>query len=325
MKFARRGFLRLAAGATALPALPRTASALDYPTRPVRLIVGYPPGGPTDIGARLIGQYLSERFGQPFVIENRPGASGNIGTEAVVRAAPDGCALLMVNVTHTVNATLYDGLSFNFLHDIVAVAMLYRQPQVLVVALSFPAKSVADLVAYAKANPGKVTMASSGVGGPQHMAGELFQRDAGVSFLHVPYRGSAPALTDMMGGQVQIMFDTLSSSVEYVKAGKLRALAVTTEKRSDILPDLPTIAETMPGYSVSSWSGVGAPRGTPAEIVEKLNREINAGLIDPKLKDRFVGLGVEPNAMSPAAFGAFMAHETERWARVIRAANIKPE
>jgi tripartite-type tricarboxylate transporter receptor subunit TctC len=324
MKIMRRQLLYLAVGATALP-ISRSVWAQTYPVRPVRLVVGYPPGGPTDIGARLIGQYLSERLGQPFVIENRPGASGNIGTEAVVRAAPDGYTLLVVNVTHTVNATLYDGLSFNFLRDIVAVAMVYRQPQVLVVAASFPAKSVADLVAYAKANPGKVTMASSGVGGPQHMAGELFQRDAGVSFLHVPYRGSAPALTDMIGGQVQIMFDTLSSSVEYVKAGKLRAIAVTTEKRSDILPDLPTIAETMPGYSVSSWSGMGAPKGTPAEIIEKLNREINAGLIDPTLKARFVGLGVEPTAMSPAAFGAFMAHETERWARVIRAANIKPE
>jgi tripartite-type tricarboxylate transporter receptor subunit TctC len=324
MKLPRRKFLHLAAGAAALTAMPR-ASAQAYPSRSVRVIVGYPAGGPADIGARLIGQHLSERTGQPFVIENRAGASGNIGTEAAVRATPDGYTLLVVNPPHTVNATLYDNLSFNFLRDIVAVGMIYRQPQVLVVTPSFPAKSVAEFVAYAKANPGMVSMASSGSGGPQHMAGELFKRAAGVNLLHVPYRGSAPALTDIMSGQVQIMFDTLNSSIELIRAGKVRALAVTTAKRSGILPDIPAIAESVPGYDVSSWSGLGAPKGTPAEIIESLNREINAGLVDARLKSRLADLGVEPAGLSPAEFGKFMAQETEKWAAVIRAANIKPE
>jgi tripartite-type tricarboxylate transporter receptor subunit TctC len=325
MELPRRTFLRLTAGAAALPAVSRIARAQAYPTRPVRIIVGYPAGGPADIGARLIGQYLSERLGQPFVVENRAGASGNIGTEAAVRAVPDGYTLLIVNPPHTVNATLYNNLSFSFLRDIVAVGMIYRQPQVLVVRPSFPAKTVAEFITYAKANPGKITMASSGSGGPQHMAGELFKRTVGLDLLHVPYRGAAPALTDLMGGQVQIMFDTLNSSIELIKSGKLRTLAVTTADRSKILPEVPAIAEFVPGYDVSSWSGIGAPKGTPNDVIGKLNNEINAGLINPKLAARFSELGVETVALSPADFGKFMAQETEKWAKVIRSANIKPD
>jgi tripartite-type tricarboxylate transporter receptor subunit TctC len=327
MKFPhRRRFLHLAAGAAALPAASRVARAQGYPSRPVRIIVGYPAGGAQDINARLIGQYLSERLGQAFVIENRPGAAANIATELVARAAPDGYTLLMVGSAHTVNATLYENLRFNFLRDIAPVAGVTSAPAVMVVNPDFPAKTVSEFIAYAKANPGKITMASSGSGGPQHMAGELFKLAAGVDLLHVPYRGSTPALTDIMSGQVQIMFDPLSSSIGFIRGGKLRALAVTAAMRSEALPDIPTIAEFVPGYDVRFWSGVGAPKGTSKEIIEKLNKDINAGFSDPKLKARFADLGVELFApLSSADFGKFMAQETEKWARVIRAANIKPE
>jgi tripartite-type tricarboxylate transporter receptor subunit TctC len=321
----RRSFLRLAAGAATVPAVSRIARAQAYPSRPVRIVVGYPAGGPPDIGARLLGQYLSERFRQPFVIDNRAGASGNIGTEAVVRAAPDGYTLLMVNTAHTINPTLYDNLKFNFLQDITAVALIYRQPLVLVVNPSLPAKTVPEFITYAKANPGTINMASAGIGTPPHLAGELFKRAAGVDLLHVPYRGGASVLTDLMGGQVQVMFGLLISSIEHIRAGKLRALATTMATRLEALPETPTIAEFVPGYDVSSWSGVGAPKNTPMEVVEILNREINTGLADPKLKARFTDLGAIMTPLAPAAFGKFMADETERWAEVIRTANIKPE
>ena len=325
MTLPRRRFLHLAAGATALPAVSRFAWAQTYPTRPVRIIVGYPPGGAADISGRLIGQFLSERLRQPFVIENRPGAGGNIGTEVVVRAPPDGYTLLIVNIPHAINATLYDNLNFNFLRDIAAVAMIYRQPLVLEVNPAVPAKTVGELIALAKGNPGKVNMASAGIGTPQHLAGELFKSMAGVDLVHVPYRGGAPALTDMIGGQVQVMFDTLNSSIEHIKAGRLRALAVTTAIPSKALPNIPPIADFLPGYELTSWSGVGAPKKTPREIIEKLNKDINAVLADPTAKDRFDQLGATVTTLSPAAFDEFTAEETAKWGKVIRAANIKPD
>src|SRR5262245_22992675 len=325
MKLPRRKFLHLAAGAAALPGVSRLAWAQAYPSRPVRIIVPFTPAGSTDIVARLMGQWLSERLGQQFVIENRPGGGGNIGTEAVVRSPADGYTLLMVGGWNAINATLYDKLSFNFIRDIAPVAGINREPYVIAVHPSVPAKSVPEFIAYAKANPGKVSMASAGIGTPGHVSGELFKMMAGVNMVHVPYRGAAPALTDLLAGQVQVYFTPTAASIEYIRAGKLRALAVTTATRSEALPDLPTVGEFVPGYETSNWWGVGIPKNTPAEIVDKLNREINAGLADPKIKARLADLGGTPLVGSPADFGKLIADDTEKWARVIRAANIKPE
>jgi tripartite-type tricarboxylate transporter receptor subunit TctC len=325
MTFPRRKFLKLAAGAAALPVLPRFAMAQAYPSRPVRLVVGYPPGGPADIGSRLVAQALSDRLGQPFIVENRPGAGGNIGTEVVVKAAPDGYTLINANIPHSINATLYDNLSFNFIRDIAGVALIYRQPLVLEVNPSLPVKTVPEFIAYAKANPGTINVASSGIGTPQHLALELFKRMAVVDLIHVPYRGSAPALTDLISGQVQAMLDTINSSIGHVRTGRLRALAVSTAKRSDALPDAPTIGDFVPGFEVTSWSGVGVPKKTPAEIIAKLNKEINAALGEPKLKERFAELGAIVSPISSAEFDKFIADETEKWGRVIRGANIRAE
>jgi tripartite-type tricarboxylate transporter receptor subunit TctC len=321
----RRQFLDLAAGAAALPAVSRIAWAQTYPSRPVRIVVGFPPGGPTDIAARLIGQSLSERVGQQFVIENRPGAGSNIGTEAVVRAPPDGHTLLLAASANAINATLYDKLNFNFIRDIAPVAAINREPLVMLVNLSFPAKTVPEFIAYAKANPGKINMASAGNGTPAHVSGELFKMMTGVDMSHVPYRGTGPALADLLGGQVQAMFPGMSSSIEYVRAGKLRALAVTTASRSDTLPDIPTVGDFIPGYEASTWAGIGAPKGTPAEIIDKLNKEINAGLIDPKVKARLANMGSTALPGSPADFGKLIAEETEKWAKVVKLSGAKPD
>ena len=315
MKLPRRQFLHLAAAAAALPAVSRIARAQTYPTRPVRLIVGWPPGGAADLFARLIGQPLSERLGQQFVIENRPGAGGNLAVEAVLKAAPDGYTLLMIGSNNAFNATLYDNLSFNFVRDIAPVASIYRGPGVLVVHPSFPAKSVPELIAYAKSNPGKVNMASGGVGSPQNVYGELFKMMTGVEMLHVPYRGGAPAMTDLLAGQVQVMFDTLSTSIEHIRAGKLRAVAVTSATRVDVLPGIPTVGDFVPGYEGTGWQGVGAPKSTPAVVIEKLNREINAVLADPNMKARIVDFGYTVFASSPVDFGTFIAAYTEKWPR----------
>jgi tripartite-type tricarboxylate transporter receptor subunit TctC len=325
MKLRRRTLLQLAAGAAALPAVSRIAKAQAYPTRPVRWILSAPPGGALDIVTRLMGQWLSERLGQPFVIENRAGGGGNIATEAVVRAPPDGYTLLTLAMLSAVNATLYDKLSFNVIRDIAPVARISGEPNVVVVNRSVPANSMVEFIAYAKANPGKINMASSGNGTSPHMAGELFKMMAGVNMLHVPYRGGAPALTDLIGGQVDVMFAFISSSIEYIRAGQLRALAVTTTTRSPALPDLPPVGDFVPGYEASSWIGLGAPKSTPTEIVDKLNGEINAGIADPKIKARLANLGSTALAGSPGDFGKFIADETEKWGKVIRAANIKPE
>jgi tripartite-type tricarboxylate transporter receptor subunit TctC len=325
MNLPRRHFLQLAAGAAAFAAVSRIAQAQTYPTRLVRVIVPYPPGGPNDILARLMGQWLSERLGQPFVIDNRPGAGSNIGTEAVVKASPDGYTLLVVGTNSAINATLYEKLNFNFIRDIAPIATIIRQPQVMVVNPSFPAKTVPEFIAYAKANPGKINMASAGNGTGPHVAGELFKMMTGVDMIHVPYRGGGPALTDLLAGRVQVMFLGPVGSIEYVRAGKLRALAVTTATRSDALPDIPTVGEFVPGYESSSWFGVGAPKNTPAEIVERLNKEINAALADPKMKARFADMGATVFASSPADFGRLMAEETEKWAKVVKFAGIKPD
>jgi tripartite-type tricarboxylate transporter receptor subunit TctC len=325
MKLLRRQFLHLAVTAAALPAVSRFAWAQTYPARPVRLIVGFSPGGAADIDARLMGQWLSERLGQPFIIENRPGAGSNIGTEAVVRALPDGHTLLLVTSTNAINATLYNKLNFNFIRDIVPIASIYRAPLVMEVIPSVPVKTVPEFIAYAKANPGKINMASTGIGTPQHVAGELFKSMAGIDMLHVPYRGSAPALTALLGGQTQVMFDTLASSIEQIRAGKLRALAVTAATRLEALPEIPTVAETVPGYEAVQWQGMGAPKGTPAEIVEKLNKEINTGFADPTLKARITDLGGAVFASSSADFGKLISDETEKWGKVIQRANIKVE
>jgi tripartite-type tricarboxylate transporter receptor subunit TctC len=325
MKLPRRRFLQLAAGAAALPAASRIAAAQAYPTRPVRIVVGFTAGGSTDIGARLIGQWLQERLGQSFVIENRPGAGTNIATESVVRASPDGYTLLMVGPSSAVNATLYDKLNFVFLRDIAPIASMIRQPQVMLANPSLAAKSVPELIAYAKANPGKITMASAGIGSTGHLVGEFFKMTAGVDFVHVPYRGAGPALTDLLGGQVLISFAGISGSIEYVRSGKLRALAITTATRSEALPEVPTVGEFLPGFEAGDWLGVGAPRNTPAEIIDRLNKEITAGVADPKIKARFADLGGTPLALTPAQFGKLLADETQKWAKVIRAANIKPE
>jgi tripartite-type tricarboxylate transporter receptor subunit TctC len=325
MKLPRRAFLHLAAGAAALPAVSRIARAQTYPTRPVRMIVGFPAGGGADTLARLTAQWLSERLGQPFIVENRPGAGTNIATEAVVHAPADGHTLLLVGPSNATNATLFERLNFNFIRDIAPVGGIARIAFVLLVNPSLPAKTFLEFLAYAKANPAKVNMASSGSGTPSHIAGELFKMMAGVNMLHVPYRGDVPAITDLLGGQVQVYFGTLSGSIEYIRSGKLRALAVTTATRSEMLPDVPTIGEFVPGYEASTWSGVGAPKATSAEIVEKLNKEINAGLADPKLKTRLADLGGDALALSPPDFGKLIADETEKWGNVIRALNIKAE
>jgi tripartite-type tricarboxylate transporter receptor subunit TctC len=325
MKLPRRQFLHLAADAAALPTFSRIAWAQAYPTRPVRWIVPFAPGGATDIIARLMGQSLSERLGQQFVIDNRPGGGGNIGTEAVVRASPDGYTLLIVGAFNAVNATLYEKLNFNLIRDIAPVASIVRAANVMVVNPSVPANTITEFIAYAKANPGKLAMASAGIGTPSHLAGELFKMMAGVDMVHVPYRGSGPALTDVLGGQVQITFPNTAGSIEYIRAGRLRALAVTTAKRLEALPDIPTVGEFLPGYEASNWYGVGAPKATPAEFVEKLNKGINASLADPKIKARLADLGSDALALSPADFGKLIAEATEKWGKVIRAANIKPE
>ena len=326
MKLPRRTFLHLAAGATALSAVPHTARAQAYPSRPVRIIVGFGPGSPADILARLVGQSLAERFGQPFVTDNRPGAGGNIGTEAVVKALPDGYTLLLAAVSDTINASLYEKLNFNFIRDIAPITNLVRQPQVMVVNPSVPAKTVPEFIAYAKANPGKINMASAGNGTWPHVAGELFKMMAGVDMVHVPYRGGGgAAMIDLLGGQVQVLFISPVVSVEHIKAGKLRALGVTTATRSEALPDIPTVGEFVPGYEVSAWFGIGAPKKTPAEIVDKLNRETNVVLADPGIKARLADLGAMPSGGSPADFGKLIAEETEKWGKVIQTANIKPE
>ena len=325
MKLPRRNFLYLAAGAAALPAVARIAWGQAYPSRPVRIIVGFAPGGGNDIMARLIGPWLSERLGQQFVIENRPGAGTNIATEAVVNAPPDGYTLLLASLPNASNATLYEHLKFNFVRDIMPVAGISRDPFAIEVNSSIPIKTVPEFIAHAKDHPGKLTMASGGVGSGNHIFGELFQMMSGVHLVHVPYRGAGPALVDLLGGQVQVMFASMSSSIEYVRAGRLRALAVTTATRSPVLPDIPMMSEFVPGYEASFWTGIGAPKNTPPEIVDKLNKEINAALADPKMKARLTELGVAALPGSPGDFGKLIADETEKWGKVIRAANIKAD
>jgi len=325
MKLPRRQLLHLAAGAAALPAVSRFAWSQVYPSRPVRLIAPFAPAGSTDIIARLMGQWLSGRLGQQFVIDNRPGGGGNIGTEAVVRASPDGHTLLMVGSYNAVNATLYAKLNFDLMRDIAPVASVIRGAYVMVVNPSVPAKTVPEFIAYAKANPGKVTMASSGIGTPPLVAGELFKMMAEVNLVHVPYRGSGPALVDLLAGQVQVSFPSMTSSIGYIRAGTLRALAVTTAERSDALPDIPTVGEFVPGYEASAWYGIGAPRNTPVEVIDKLNKEINAGLADPKIKARLADLGNAPLALSPADFGKLIAEETKKWAKVVKFSGAKAD
>ncbi len=325
MKIFRRQFLHLAAGAAVLPAASWTANAQAYPSRPVRLLVGFGAGGAPDILARLMAQWLSDRLGQQFVVENRVGGSSGIATEAVVQAPADGQTLLLASLANAVNATLYDKLNYNFLHDIAPVAGISRDPNVMVVVPSFPAKTVPEFIAYAKANPGKINMASPGVGTSPHMAGELFKFMTGTDMAHVAYHGSAPALTDLLGGQVQVYFAPIAAAIEFIRAGKLRALAVTTATRADVLPDVPTVAEFVPGYDSSAFYGIGAPKNTPADIVDKLNKEINAGLADATLKKRIADLGSVAFPGLPADFGKLVADETEKWAKVIKFANIKPE
>jgi tripartite-type tricarboxylate transporter receptor subunit TctC len=325
LKLPRRRFLHLAAGAAALPAVSRIAWAQAYPTRPVRLLVPLAPGGASDILARLIGQWLSERLGQQFVIDNRPGGGGNIGTEAVVRAPADGYTLLLVGGFNAVNATFYDKLNYNFIRDIAPVASIIRTPFVMAVNPRVPAKTVPEFIAYAKTSPGKINYASAGTGTSTHLTGELFKMMAGVDMVHVPYRSGGPALTDLLGGQVQIMFPTTVASIEYIRSGRLRALAVTAATRSDALPGIPTVGEFVPDYEASNWFGVGAPKATPAEIVEKLNKEINAGLADPNMKARLVDLGGTVLPGSPADFGKLIAEETEKWGKVVKFSGAKAD
>jgi tripartite-type tricarboxylate transporter receptor subunit TctC len=324
MKLPRRKFLYLAASAAALPFAPHIARAQAYPTRPVRIIVPVPAGGTPDILARLIGQWLSERLGQPFIVENRPGGATNIGTEAVVRASADGYTLLLCVPPNAVNATLYDKLNYSFIRDIAPVAGLIRSPNLMVVNPSVPAKTVPEFIAYAKANPGKTNMASSGKGSSPHLAGELFKLMTGIKMVHVPYRGGARAVADLLAGRVQIYFMTVANGIEYVRAGRLRALAVSTLEHIDVLPDLPTINEFVPGFETSAWFGIGAPRNTPVEVIDKLNKEINAGLANSKIKVRLASLGGTVLALSPADFGKLIAEETEKWGKVIKSAGIKP-
>jgi tripartite-type tricarboxylate transporter receptor subunit TctC len=321
----RRQFLHLAAGAAALPTVSRIAWSQAYPTRPVRVVVGFAAGGPTDIVARLMGQWLSERSGQQFVIENRPGAGSNIATEVVVRAPPDGYTLLIFDASPAINATLYDKLSFNFIHDIAPVASIVRLPFVILLNPSVPAKTIVDFIAYAKLNPSKVNMASAGIGSPPHISGELFKMMTGVNMQHVPYRGAGPATTDLLSGQVQFYITTLAQSIEYIRSGKLRVLAVTAETRLDVLPEIPTVSESVPGYEASGWWGVGAPKDTPPEILEKLNKEVNSFLADPNIKARLADLGGTELVLSPTDFGKLIADETEKWGKVVRAAHIKAE
>jgi tripartite-type tricarboxylate transporter receptor subunit TctC len=325
VNFLRRQFLKLAAVVAAAAAVPQFASALDYPTRPVRIIAGFAAGGGVDVTARLIGQWLTDRLGQSFVIENRPGAGGNIGTEAVVNAAPDGYTLLLATVPNAVNASLYEKLSFNFIRDIVPIGGIIRVPMVILLNPSVPAATVAEFISYAKANPDKVNMASAGNGSAPHMAGELFKMMAGVNLVHVPYRGQGPALTDLLGGQVQVLFAATPGTTEYITTAKLRALAVTSASRAEMLPELKTVADFVPGYEASQWYGIGVPRNTPVEIVDKLNKEINAAIADPAMKARFAAIGGEPLPGSPAEFGKLISEETEKWGSVVRAAGIKPE
>jgi tripartite-type tricarboxylate transporter receptor subunit TctC len=323
MKLPRRNFLHLAASAAALPAVSRIAWAQTYPSRPVRIIVPFPAGQATDTIARLMGQSLLERLGQPFVIENRTGAGGNMATESVVRATPDGYTLLLVGLPNAVNATLYSKLNFNFIRDIAPVASIGGGPYVMVVNASVPAKTVPEFVAYAKANPGKINMGSSGSGAASHVFGERFKMMTGINLVHVPYRGAY--LPDLLSGQVQIVFGTITTCIQYIRSGMLRALAVTTATRSDVLPDIPTLAEFVPGYEASYWYGLGAPKDTPAEVIDKLNREINAVAVDPLIKARLASLGVDPVLMTSAEFGKFIADQTEKWGKVIRAANLKAD
>ncbi len=326
MKLPRRKFLCLTAGAAGAAALPRASFAQSYPTRPVRIIVGQAAGSSSDIAARLIGQFAGERLGQQFIVEVRPGAAGNIATEAVAAAAPDGYTVLLVNAQNTINASLYERLNFNFLRDIAPVAGIDLVPLVMEVQPSFPAKSVPEFIAYAKANPGKINMASAGIGGPQHVSGEMFKYLAGVDLVHVPYRGSTPALTDLLAGQVQVMFDVTPSSLPHIKAGKLRPLAVTTATRLDVLPEVPVMADYLPGYEATAWVGFGVPRNTPVAIIEALNKVFNAALADPTVRTRLADLGalaMKPN--TPGEFASFIAEDAAKWAKVIKASGIKPE
>jgi tripartite-type tricarboxylate transporter receptor subunit TctC len=325
MKLPRRAFLHLAIGAAALPAVPRMARAQAYPSRPVRIIVGFPAGGATDIQARLMGQWLSDRLGQQFIIENRPGASGNIGTEAVAKAPADGYTLLQIVTPHAINAALYTNLNFDFVRDIAPIICVARLAYVIVVHPSVPATTIPELIAYAKANPGKINYESAGPGTPQNISCELFKMMTGVNLVHVPYRGGAPATTDLVAGHIQVIFSPVSESIEHIKAGKLRALAVTTATRLDVLPNVPTVADFVPGYEASGFAGIGAPTNTPAEIIDMLNKELNAGLADAKIKGRIVELGGTVVGGSPAAFGTIISDAIEKWARVIKFAGIKAE
>ena len=325
MTLPRRRFLHLAAGAAALQAIPRMAWAQTYPARPVHLIVGYAAGGAADIAARLMCQWLSDRMGQQFILENRPGAGTNIGTEMAVRAAPDGHTLLLISMANAINASLYDNLNFNFIRDIASVGGMMRLPQVMVINRDVPAKTIAEFIDYAKANPGKLNMGSSGIGTSVHLAGELFMALTGVKMTHVPYRGTATAFTDLIAGQIQVMFPAISSSIEYIKAGTLRGLAATTAARLDVLPDMPAMGEAVPGYEASAWYGLGVPKGTSAAIVERLNTEMNAGLADPNIKARFAELGVPVLSTSPAEFGKLVVDETEKWAKVVKLSGAKAQ
>jgi tripartite-type tricarboxylate transporter receptor subunit TctC len=325
VRFARRTFFQLAAGAIALPAVSRVASAQAYPARPVRIVVGYAPGGGVDITARLIGQWLSERLGQSFIIENRPGAGSNIATEYVIRSPADGYTLQLIDTTGAINATLYDNLNFNFIRDMAPVASILSVPNILMVHPSIPVQTIPEFISYAKANPGKINVASAGTGTSPHLSCELFKMMAGVDLVHVPYRGMAPALNDLLGGQVQASFATASASIQYVTAGKLKALAVTTASRSEVLPDVPAVAEFVPGYEATTWYGLGAPRNTPAPIIDTLNREVNAALADPKMRGRLATLAGSLLPGSTADLAKFIADETEKWRKVIRVAGIKPE
>jgi len=325
MKLRRRQFLHWAAGAAAFPAVSRIARAQIYPTRPVRLVVGFAAGQAIDILARLIAQLLSERLGQQFIVENRPGAGGNIAAEAVVRAPADCYTLLVIGANNAINATLYDKLSFNLTHDIVPVAGIYRVRQVMVVHPAFAAKTLPEFIAYAKANPGRINFASAGNGSVAHVTGELFKMMAGVNMQHVPYRGAPLALTDLLGGQVQVMFDNLPSSIEHIRAGRLRALAVSSTTRLDVLPDIPTAGDFVPGFETAAFAGLGAPKDAPADIINVVNREVNAGLAEPKIKARIVELGGAPMPLLPAEFGILLADETEKWGKVVKASGAKPD
>jgi tripartite-type tricarboxylate transporter receptor subunit TctC len=324
VKRSRRRFLQLASAAAALPAVPWVAAAQSYPARPVRVVVGYPAGGPSDITARLMAQSLTERLGQQFIVENRSGAASSIAAETVVRAPADGYTLLMANAANAINATLYDNLGFNFARDIAPVGGISVNPYVMELNPSLPVRSVPEFIAYAKANPGKINFGSGGIGTPNHMAGELFKVKAQVNMVHVPYRGEAPALTDLMGGSLQLLFGILAASAEHIRAGRLRALAVTGATRMPALPDVPTIGEFLPGYEASQWYGIGAPKGTPVEIIDRLNTEMNAALHDQKLNARLAELGSLPLPMTASEFGKFIVDETEKWAKVVQLARLKP-